>query len=583
MFNTPTADNSGVSSLMSQGGLAQPTAPQQPAGPSPASRMWGWLNQAMPVANAQTNPNSAVGLGGAIDPNISANIAAAAQNVGAPNAGTPVTPPVNPGAGDFSSAFAGMTPEQQAAYSAANPNVNTTTGFPVSSNPQPQSYSINPGPTINSSSMNPTLSTADALAAAARARAGLMGGTGPQNHVPSDGLYQNVINGIFNASQYSPQELSALDQFNQTQGKIIQTQLAARRQIKDLQESGQITKAEGSAFLTEAQRRSDAQLADLAASQAGNTLSLQTLGLMRQNQLGAFQNIAGMLKPTEVAPGSTLVNPVTGQPTYQGNGASPATVMQTAQQLATMAIQSGTMQYNPDGTPNLQPYLEQAQSYYQTHNMVGGGQAGTGTPGAAPQGGGLPPQLQTYLTASGGAIINEDKVPANQQAIIQQLAAQNGVPYLKSGDLDKYQSILVTQENLKNMQVVSDRILSSGLGGRTVGALWNQISGALQLNPDVASFKAWRDTAVNTIQALAGGQGSGFRLNQAEINLAANNLPTITDNLETAKAKMTIVNDMLGRWQNQILRGNPNAGAPGSGGSNVIQTKVGAVDNSWFQ
>lgn len=433
---------------------------------------------------------------------------------------------------------------------------------PIPTSASSRNFTINPGTTINSSSLNGSNTLQDALNIASQNRLALFNGTGTLSNVPSDSLYANILGQQYNASLYSPQQISALQNYNDTQSQIIQQQLAERRAIMDrFDQSGGTVGARNEA-LAQMQRRYDAQLADLAAAQSGNTLSLQTLAMLQQNRVGALNTLASAFAPQSVSPGNTLVNPVTGQVQFQGMGASPQTILSTAMQLWQTAQSAGTATYNSDGSPNLSPFIGQAQQFYgggfgmQNMNGMSGGQT---TSNFSPQNGGIPPQLSTYLQASGGQIVNEDKVPTNQRDTIKMLAAQNGIPYLTGADLDKYQSISVTQENLKNMDQVAQRILSSGIGGRTIGALWNTISGSLQLNPDISSFKAWRDTALNTIQALAGGSGSGFRLNQSEIEVATNNLPTITDNIETAQAKMSIVNDMLNRWRSQILTGNPTA------------------------
>ncbi len=74
------------------------------------------------------------------------------------------------------------------------------------------------------------------------------------------------------------------------------------------------------------------------------------------------------------------------------------------------------------------------------------------------------------------------------------------------------------------------------------------------------------NTAINTIQALAGGTGSGLRLNAGEINTAIGNLPTINDNLETASKKIALVQGFMNKWKNEILTGSTGSAASGSGG-----------------
>lgn len=438
-----------------------------------------------------------------------------------------------------------------------------------------QNYSINPGPTIASSSANPATTTQDALSAAASARQSLLNGTASANKVPSDGLYGSVINGIFNSSQYSPQEVSALDQYNQTQAKIIQTQLAARRQILDLQQNGAITKAEGAGFLSESQRRSDAQLADLAASQAGNTLSLQTLGMLRQNQLGAYQNIAGLIKPEQLAPGSSLVNPITGQATANGMGASPQVVAQQAATFISQDEATGNLQINSDGTINQAYYQNKAQSYYQNGLIPGATSqsGGAALPGGSTTSPGLPPNIanQPYVipaTSNTPQYINLGRVPPGQQQYVATVAGQNGIPVLSADDASNVQGIQYTQNALKPLEEVMNKTLLPGILGRGANIVKNTLNNIFQNQPDLVAFNQARSTAIKVIQSLAAGSGSGFRLTQPEIETATSNMPNATDNLETAQTKLAYVKSFLTNELNLKITGNANNyTAPKTGGS----------------
>lgn len=297
---------------------------------------------------------------------------------------------------------------------------------------------------------------------------------------------------------------------------------------------------------------------------------LLTNQLQTQNALTALQSqqsFANQINPfqNQVSPGSTAYNPATGQPVTSGLGASPQVINSTAMQLAQMAQSQGTAQYNSDGSLNLAPYIAQAQQIYGG----GGMQSGMNGGGGMQSGMNIPPAVQSYMQASGGQYINANKVPAGQQQIIQNQATQAGIPYLTGDEANKMQNIQVTQANMQQLSQVSSQILGSGLYGRTIGAAWNNIASSLQLNPTVSSFNAYRTLAVNSIQALAGGSGSGFRLNQAEINTAQSNLPTINDNLQTAQAKMQILNGFLTKWQSELLTGNPNGGGSSSSGGSL--------------
>lgn len=462
---------------------------------------------------------------------------------------------------------------------------------------QPRPFSINPGPTINSSSANSTYTSQDALNAAANARNALFNGSAPAGQIPSDSLYSSVVNGIFNASQYTPQEQSALQSYNSTQDQILQTQLAQRRQVQQLQEDGSITKEQAQGFITEANRRSNQDLANLSTIQSGNTLSLQTLGMLRQNQLGAYQNISSLIKPEQVAPGSTLVNPVTGQSTYQGMGASPQVIAQQASTFISQDEATGNLQLNQDGTINQAYYQNKAQSYYnnglipnaQQNSSGGVSQAGgQGQTGVAS----LPPNIanQPYVIPASGnapAYINLGRVPTGQQQYVATTAGNAGIPVLSADDASNVQGIQYTQQALQPLETVMNQVLAPGVTGRGLNIAKNFINNIFQNQPELVAFNQARSTAIKVIQSLAAGQGSGFRLTQPEIDTATSNMPSATDNLETAQTKLQYVKSYLANELNLKITGNANNYvAPGSQSANnsskVIQTKVGAVDNSWF-
>lgn len=196
----------------------------------------------------------------------------------------------------------------------------------------------------------------------------------------------------------------------------------------------------------------------------------------------------------------------------------------------------------------------------------------------------IPYLVETYTQrlSDGTPYINMSKVAQTQQSAVKLLAAQAGVPTLEDEDVVKARSIDVTSQNLAQMGLVAEKILSAGLAGRLQGLTQNQLENIAQTNPEISSFQTYRDAAINAIQALAGGSGSGFRLNQSEIEVASSNLPTITDNIETARMKLSIVQSFLGKWKNQLLPNQHTQTTP----SNLQPTSSGGVTGNptqgWF-
>jgi hypothetical protein len=67
----------------------------------------------------------------------------------------------------------------------------------------------------------------------------------------------------------------------------------------------------------------------------------------------------------------------------------------------------------------------------------------------------------------------------------------------------------------------------------------------------VAAFKTWRESAVQVIRAVGGSKGVRFDKNKMDI--AIQNLPTLTDTLGTAQQKVNDINLMLENAEQSIL------------------------------
>ncbi len=146
-----------------------------------------------------------------------------------------------------------------------------------------------------------------------------------------------------------------------------------------------------------------------------------------------------------------------------------------------------------------------------------------------------------------------------------QIAQNAGIkPILDTGTASKLSGISVSKENIQNIRdSITNGKLLNDTDNPTQQGISNTLSGLFG-NADVKSFRAWRTAIINNVQALAGGQGSGLRINAAEINAAMeNDLPVITgpnaDNLSTANAKLDKLTSQLDTWNKQILGGGNTA------------------------
>lgn len=485
--------------------------------------------------------------------------------------------------------FDSVAPPNHAAAPFQAPVQQTSlSSYPVG-NYSPQNFSVqSTGNTYDSSKLSPG-AVQDLLDARRAKEAAMLGGTNLDGSaagmtadgrplIPSDTLQGQIANQLYQSKLYSPEEQSLIQGGQDLVAQVAQKKLAARRQVTQLVEDGKITKEQGAAFVSEAERRANTELADLSVAQDSNTARLTALGLIRQNNTGALQTIMDTLKGSEVAPGSSVYNPITGVQ-FQGSGASPATIATTAQSLKQNDQMTGNIKLTPQGTVDDNYYYQQAQQMFAS-----GGQASAGTgstSGSQSVPGQIPQQVQTYLQASGGQYINEERVPAGQRDIVRQLAAQNGVPFLSAGDVSSVQSIDYTKANLDKLSTVVDQVLYDGALGKVGNIASATLNKWFPTSVARTAFNSNRETAIKQIQSLVAGSGSGFRLTQPEIDQAVSQMPTEYDTLSIAKAKLAWVNSFLDTKRSLALTGTVGAQTSAPGVNNVVQTKAGAIDTNW--
>ncbi len=176
---------------------------------------------------------------------------------------------------------------------------------------------------------------------------------------------------------------------------------------------------------------------------------------------------------------------------------------------------------------------------------------GTFSPTASTKLTSLSAGVKPYVDAGpqGVAYINDDRVPADLKAVAQMQAAKAGIPYLQAADAQALKSIGVVYQALDSMQTLADKNLSSGVTGTLKDSVLG--AGAKLFGTDwggnLKLFDSYRDTAIKAVQALAGGAGSGLRINGSEIEANMSNLPSSNENLETATKQLAQMKSFLDR------------------------------------
>lgn len=204
----------------------------------------------------------------------------------------------------------------------------------------------------------------------------------------------------------------------------------------------------------------------------------------------------------------------------------------------------------------------------------------------------LPQWMQNFADAGpkGVAYINADKMPNDPTTVsaVKRFAANAGVPIAEAGDTQALKSIGVVYAQLNQINSLIDTpsggsngALGSGVLGRIMGLTTNQAAEGLQTphGINLGMIDNFRQTAIKDIQALAGGAGSGLKINGSEIMAAAEALPTSKDNYETAKRKLALASSMLDKQLAAsfpyVSGGTGQSGASGYTGNNQAGGQTG--------
>ena len=161
----------------------------------------------------------------------------------------------------------------------------------------------------------------------------------------------------------------------------------------------------------------------------------------------------------------------------------------------------------------------------------------------------LPAATQAYVQAgpAGVAYIDDTRVPDPMKTTVQALSAKAGIPYLAAGDVGAMQSIVQAQQNLNLMQTTAKSELGTGFWGaaKDIGATGLNDMTFGNAFPNLNQFNSYATEAINLIRGLAGGNGSGLRMTQSEINTAQQNIPSSTDTLTNAMKKVQVLQGLI--------------------------------------
>lgn len=172
----------------------------------------------------------------------------------------------------------------------------------------------------------------------------------------------------------------------------------------------------------------------------------------------------------------------------------------------------------------------------------------------------LPITVQNGVRASNSGIpyINLGEINPSQQETATVQAAKLGIKAFSGDEAAGIQALDTVSQSLNAMTVLAQQQLyPADFGvGTAANFVKNGIGSLAGTNSKLSDFSLNKDSAIKAVTALAGGVGSGLKLNTSTIEAAVNNLPTKYDSREVALEKIDKTRDLL-NIQLSTAFGNP--------------------------
>lgn len=448
-------------------------------------------------------------------------------------------------------------------------------------NPNPFQLNMNGQNSFGSSNLGSTNTYQDLLNQASQYRNFL------------SGLYTNnsdIQNARQNLYGIQSQVLGAQDQMNQ--------QMQATR-------FGRVGTTEGlEPQLNQINYLGSANLANLGVAQ---NAAANTLGVLQQGRqdtatgtnynLQNVENLFQASKPTSVAPGASLVNPLTGQEQYNGIGGYLGVQnVQTYKNLQQSYPDAGIPEYNPALTSeqNMQIAQNQVQKspkYQSTVNTYSSIPLGDGTfaffnkksgevfNSSGQSIGKLPPTDSTG--AGGGGGFTES--PFNPEGAANFKALQTTLTDLTTKRADTSRAIDTAEQNFPLFLDLTKKAGINDLGAPIANQFAQAFNKKLIGSGDLAAWNGLRTSLQQEYAQILSRGGSVTDKTRGEAeNLIAGNISynALNDLYTTLKKESA---NVIKGYDNEITRtkGQIKQNATKSSTGATVQTKAGAVNTGW--
>lgn len=359
---------------------------------------------------------------------------------------------------------------------------------------------------------------------------------------PTSG-YQKFITDYSNAVQYSPEQQAAYKGQQQTASAIADIQRNLQNRQAELTQNGALSPAQVAADMKQYTTEANSRIADLQASNRDYTLTFNALENARQNTLQAYGVQAPFYKPTEISPGSQIIDPSTGQIINQGTGVSPSTAISYASQIYQNDLTSGQPKLTPDGQVDSAYYYQQATQQLSGRNgfQVPSTSMGIGTQQTQMP---VPPSIQSSLSyINNKPYIDMGNLNANQLPIAQQYSANQAklgisIPILNEKDAtalkDANKTFNAADTLMSTIHNLSSKLITAtDASGIPLQYAKITINSILR-DPDARAFTTSIDAFSSLLTRAAGEKGT---LTDQDVTRIINALPTKTDTIASAAKK----------------------------------------------
>jgi hypothetical protein len=195
----------------------------------------------------------------------------------------------------------------------------------------------------------------------------------------------------------------------------------------------------------------------------------------------------------------------------------------------------------------------------------------------------------TKTTRAGNKFLDLTNVPTpKDKKAAMQYAKDNGLTAVDKNESTQLKTAEEVYAGLDRVEGMLSSVLPHQTGHKVRDFLTRQARGATnaasriaQSNSTPAAFASTMPLAIRSLQAVAAGPGSGFRLNQAEINMIQRRWPQLNDNIETAQAKLQWERWFLQNKEDSYFKRDwrpaPEPTVPGQPKTNLLSNPAKAI------